>query len=166
MPPTPTPTLHFFCGKPGAGKTTIANELARGHNTILLSEDVWMVRLFGDQMKTFDDYIHFSRKLKTVVGPLASQLLRAGNNVVMDFQANTTAGRAFFRSVFESANAAHVLHHVRASDRVCLDRIAQRNLELPEGAHHLTEDVFAQVAAYFEEPQETEGFYIMLHGAP
>ena len=162
----PTPTLHFFCGKPGAGKTTIADELVRMHDAILLSEDVWMVRLYGDQMKTFDDYIHFSRKLKTVVGPLATQLLRAGNNVVMDFQANTSAGRGFFRSVFADANAAHVLHHVRASDGVCLDRIAKRNLELPEGAHHLTGEVFARVAAYFEEPQDAEGFNIMVHGAP
>jgi predicted kinase len=163
---TTSPTLHFFCGKPGAGKTTLAEDLARTHAAILLSEDVWMVRLFGDQMKTFDDYIHFSGKLKAVVGPLATQLLRAGNNVVMDFQANTKAGRRFFRSVFEEANAVHVLHYVRASDRMCLERIAQRNMSLPEGAHHLTDEVFALVVAYFEEPQDEEGFDIMVYGAP
>ena len=50
------PTLHFFCGKAGAGKTTVASRLAQDHGAILISEDIWLMRLFGDQMKTFDDY--------------------------------------------------------------------------------------------------------------
>jgi predicted kinase len=66
-----TPTLHFFCGKAGSGKTTVAARLAQDHNAILISEDIWLTRLYGDQMRTFDDYIRFSGKLKTVIGPLA-----------------------------------------------------------------------------------------------
>jgi predicted kinase len=159
------PTLHFMCGKAGAGKTTIATGLAQEHAAILISEDVWLMRLFGDQMKTFDDYIHFSRKLKTVVGPLTTQLLKSGNNVVLDFQANTKAGRRFFRSVFEQADAAHVLHFVQTSDQVCLERIAKRNIELPEGSNHLTEEDFALVSSYFEVPEAAEGFNIRVHGA-
>jgi predicted kinase len=159
-----TPTLHFLCGKAGAGKTTVANGLAQEHAAILISEDIYMVRLFGDQMKTFDDYIHFSRKLKTVVGPLATQLLKSGNHVVLDFQANTKAGRRFFRSIFEEANAAHVLHFVQTSDQVCLERIAKRNIERPEGSRHLTEEDFALVCSYFEVPEAVEGFNIKVHG--
>ena len=160
-----SPTLHFFCGKAGAGKTTVATGLARDHAAVLISEDIWMVRLFGDQMKSFDDYIHFSQKLKAVVGPLTTQLLKAGNHVVMDFQANTKAGRSFFRSVFEQADAGHVLHYVQTSDRVCLERIAKRNIERPEGSHHLTEEVFALVSSYFEAPEAAEGFNIQVHDA-
>jgi predicted kinase len=73
-----TPTLHFICGKAGAGKTTVANGLAQEHAAFFISEDIWMMRLFGDQMKSFDDYLHFSPKLKSVVGPLATQLLKSG----------------------------------------------------------------------------------------
>lgn len=43
-----------------------------------MSEDIWLLRLFGDQMKSFDDYIRFSRNLKTIVGPLAVDLLNTG----------------------------------------------------------------------------------------
>lgn len=159
------PTLHFFCGKAGAGKTTIATALAQERAAILISEDIWMVRLYGDQMKTFDDYVHFSRKLKTVVGPLATQLLQAGHDVVLDFQANTKAGRSFFRSIFEEADAAHVLHVVQAPDDVCLERIAKRNIERPEGSHHITEEVFALVTSYFEKPEAAEGFNIKIYRA-
>ena len=88
------------------------------------------VQWYGDQMKSFDDYLHFSRKLNTVVGPLATQLLRSGNRVVMDFQANTKAGRRFFRSVFTQAGAAHALHFVQTYDQKYLERIAKRNIAI------------------------------------
>jgi len=160
---TTTPTLHFFCGKAGAGKTTVAARLSQDHSAILISEDIWLTRLFGDQMKTFDDYIRFSRTLKTVAGPLAVDLLNAGHSVVLDFQANTKAGRNWFRSVFEQAGSAHVLHFVSASDKACLARIARRNVERPEGSHHLTEDDFIHVSSFFQAPEETEGFNVKIH---
>src|SRR5687768_4175653 len=81
-----TPTLHFFCGKAGAGKSTIASRRAQDHSAILWSEDIWLTRLFGDQMKTFGDYVRYSRNRKAVVGPLAVDLLRTGHSVVLDFQ--------------------------------------------------------------------------------
>lgn len=158
-------TLHFFCGKPGAGKTTIAANLAQQLGAILISEDIWMTRLFGDQMKTFDDYVRLSKKLKAVIGPLVVDLLRAHQTVVLDFQANTQLGRAWFRSLFEQAGAAHVLHLVRATDETCLTQIAKRNIERPEGSHHLTEEVFNQVAAFFQAPEEAEGFNVQQHPA-
>lgn len=158
-----TPTLHFFCGKAGAGKTTVASRLAQDHGAILISEDIWLMRLFGDQMKTFDDYIRFSKRLKAVVGPLAADLLNAGHSVVLDFQANTKAGRNWFRSVFEQAGAAHVLHFVDTSDEACLARIAKRNVERPEGSHHLTEEDFIHVSSFFQAPEEAEGFKVETH---
>ncbi len=160
--PTP-PTLHFFCGKAGAGKSTLATRIAEEQGAILMSEDVWLARLFGDQMKTFDDYIKFSRKLKKVVGPLVVDLLRSGNSVVLDFQANTRAGRGWFRSLFEQAGSAHVLHFVDAPDEACLARIAVRNAERPEGSHHLTKADFVHVSSYFEAPGEDEGFTLRVH---
>jgi predicted kinase len=159
------PTLHFFCGKAGAGKTTVARRLAQEHGALLISEDIWLMRLFGDEMKTFDDYIRVSRKLKAVAGPLAVDLLSAGQSVVMDFQANTKADRSWFRSLFEQAGAAHVLHFVDKPDRICLEQIARRNIDRPEGSHSLTEEDFIQVSSYFQAPEESEGFNVKIHRA-
>ena len=154
------PTLHFFCGKAGAGKTTVASHLAQDQNAILISEDIWLLRLFGDEMKTFEDYIRVSQKLKTVVGPLTVDLLNAGRSVVLDFQANTKTGRGWFRSIFEQAGSAHVLHFLNTSDEACLERIARRNIERPEGSHHVTEEVFFYVSSFFQAPEENEGFNV------
>ncbi len=113
----------------------------------MISEDIWLLRLFGDQMKVFDDYLRVSTKLKTVVGPLAVNLLKAGHSVVLDFQANTKLGRSWFRSVFEQAEAAHILHFIDASNEACLERIAKRSVERPDGSHHLTKEVFMHVTS-------------------
>jgi predicted kinase len=87
-------------------------------------------------------------------------LLNSGHPVVLDFQANTKAGRQWFRSVFEQAGAAHILHFVRTSDAVCLQRIAKRNVERPEGSHHLTEEDFTYVSSFFQAPEAAEGFNV------
>jgi predicted kinase len=157
--------LHFLCGKAGAGKSTLATALSTAHHAILLSEDIWLARLFGDRMKTFDDYKLYAQRARTVVGPLVIDLLRAGQNVVLDFPANTRTSRVWFRSLFEAADAAHVLHYVDAPDRTCLQRIDKRNIERPEGSHHLTEEDFVHVASFFEAPDAAEGFRIEIHAA-
>jgi predicted kinase len=159
------PTLHFFCGKAGAGKTTVASHVAREAGAILISEDIWLARLFGDQMKAFDDYIRFSSKLRTVIGPLVVDLLRAGQNVVLDFQANTQAGRGWFRLLFEQAGSAHVLHFVDTPDAACLARIAKRNTERPEGSHQLSEEDFFHVSSFFQAPDADESFNVRRHAA-
>ena len=157
--------LHFLCGKAGAGKSTLATDLAENHGAILISEDIWLARLFGDQMKTFDDYRSYSQRARSVVGPLVIDLLGAGQNVVMDYPANTQTSRAWFRSLYEAAGTAHVLHYVEASDETCLQRIAKRNIERPEGSHHVTPEVFAYVTSFFEVPQVADGFRLEIHTA-
>lgn len=159
------PCLHFFCGKAGAGKSTLAQDVAAREQAFLVSEDVWLARLYGDQMHTFDDYRRFSQRLRTVVEPLVIDLLRSGRNVVLDFPANTVAGRAWFRSLFEAADADHVLHFADSDDATCLARIARRNVERPEGSHHLTPEQFAAISSFFQAPGEHEGFHVKRYGA-
>jgi predicted kinase len=153
-------TLHFLCGKAGAGKSTLARRLAAGENALLIVEDVWLARLYGAEMASFDDYRVRALRLRSVVGPLVIELLRAGQPVVLDFPANTRASRAWFRSLYEAAGAPHVLHFVDTPDRQCLDRIAVRNRERPEGSHQLSEEQFAHITSFFEPPQADEGFHV------
>src|SRR2546423_9604484 len=119
--------LHLLCGKAGAGKSTLAASLAATHNAILISEDIWLTRLYGDRMKTFDDYRTYSQRAKTIVGPLVVDLLGLGQIVVLDYPANTKISRAWFRSLYESASAAHVLHYLATPDPICMKRIDKRN---------------------------------------
>jgi predicted kinase len=159
-----TPSLHLLCGKAGAGKTTLATALAVEYKALLIAEDLWLVRLYGP-MKSFDEYRTYSQRARTVVGPLVGDLLRLGQNVVLDYPANTKASRLWLRSLSESAGARHLLHYVATPDEICLERIAQRNIERPEGSYHLTREDFNHVSSFFETPEGDEGFNMEVHAA-
>jgi predicted kinase len=158
-------SLHFLCGKAGAGKSTLATALAKTHGAVLISEDIWLARLFGDQMKTFEDYRSCAQRAKTVLGPLVIDLLAARQSVVLDLPANTRLSRAWIRSLYEAAGTDHVLHYIDVPDRTCLRRIEKRNCERPEGSHHLTEADFVYISSLFEQPEVDEGFHIEAHTA-
>ena len=76
-------------GKIASGKSTLAKSLAAEQSAILLSEDQWLSRLYPDQIKSITDYVRRARQIREVVGPLVTDLLRAGVTVVLDFPANT-----------------------------------------------------------------------------
>ena len=158
-------SLHFLCGKAGAGKSTVAIALASTLRAVLISEDIWLARLFGDTMKTFEDYRSCAQRAKTVLGPLVVELLAAKQSVVLDLPANTRTSRAWIRSLYEAARADHVLHYIDVPDRTCLQHIEKRNSERPEGSHHLTEADFVYISSLFEAPEPDEGFSIESHAA-
>lgn len=155
-------SLHFMCGKAGAGKSTLSKALARQHNAALICEDIWLARLFPGEICNFDDYIKYSRRIKEVVAPLLVDML-ARQSVVLDFPANTVQSRQWFQAIFQQAQSEHTLHYVSASNDLCLSRIAKRNLERPEGSHELDEATFMHITSFFEPPSPDEGFHVHLH---
>lgn len=155
-------TLHFFCGKMGAGKTTKSKQVAHDQNAVLISEDEWLESLFPGQIATFDDYLKFSHQLKPLVTSHVQSILRTGTDVVMDFPANTVSQRKWFEKVFSEINAPHELILINVSNEICLKQIAQRRTKQPERASFDTEEVFHHVTSFFEEPSSDEGFNIKL----
>ncbi|MEN8658820.1 ATP-binding protein [Marivita sp.] len=156
------PTLHMFCGKIAAGKSTLAGKLAQHPGTVMIAEDAWLFGLFGDQMSTGADFVRVSGKLRGVLGPHISALLKAGVSVVFDSQANTLDARLWMRSLFEAAGADHRLHVLDAPDEVCLARLRTRN---DDGSHpfQVTEAQFHQFTEYYVPPTEAEGFRLVMH---
>jgi predicted kinase len=151
------PTLHMLCGKIAAGKSTLADRLAEVPGTVLIREDHWTSILFKDELRTVDDYIRCSRRLRAAMGPHVVALLKAGLSVVLDFPANTVANRQWMRGIFEAAGTAHRLHVLEVPDDVCRARLRRRNAA---GNHEFaaTEAEFDLVTSYFVPPSAAEGF--------
>ncbi len=156
-------SLSFFCGKMGAGKSTLARQLAADEGAVLLSEDDWLAALYPNQIFTLADYVECSARLKAPVKTLVQSMLLAGTDVVMDFPANTTAQRAWLREVFSEVGAEHCLVYIDLADAVCLKRIEQRRLTEPGRASTDTPEMFAQVTRYFEAPSPAEGFTLKVY---
>jgi len=161
------PTLHFICGKAGAGKTTLALELGRTLPAVVFCEDEWIDTL-GFEIKSHEDFERIASKWRSLIGPLVTEILRLGVSAVFDFSGNTVKSRQWVRSVFEAANADHLLHLIEATDAQCVANIHRRNHEKPSGVYwgHVTDECFHGVTAHFAPPQADEGFRIRLHVAP
>jgi predicted kinase len=150
----------MLCGKIASGKSTLAGRLASELDTVRLSEDHFLSRLYPGEIATLEDYVRCSGRLRDAIGPHIEALLRAGVSVVLDFQANTPASRAWMRSLFQAAAAAHVLHYLDVADQVCLERLHSRNAS---GAHdyQVTDEDFAIFTSHFVPPAEAEGFNVL-----
>ena len=155
--------LIFLCGKMAAGKSTLAKELAQRENAILLVQDEFLDHLFPGEITDIPGFVKYSSRLKNALAPHVCALLSKGVSVVLDFPGNTKAQRAWFRELFERANAKHELHFVDASDAVCKSQLRERTKHLPAGAPWATEAEFDAITTYFRPPSEDEGFHVIRH---
>lgn len=156
------PVLHIICGKIAAGKSTLAKQLADRPGTILISEDQWLAKLYGDQMTTLADYVRFSAKLRDAMTEHVPKLLNAGLSVVLDYPANTVETRQWMRAVLDETGADHQLHLLTPPDAVCLARLRERNAR---GDHPFaaTEEQFHRISKHFVLPTQEEGFNVLHH---
>ena len=155
-------TLHLVCGKIGAGKSTLCARLAAEPGAVLVSQDVWLKTLYPDELKSIPDMILYSARLREVMGPHLSGLLRSGLSVVLDFPANTVDLRRWMLRVADGAEAPHVLHFLDLPDETCRARLRRRNAE---GAHEyvVSDAEFDAITAYFQPPEEAEGLSIRIY---
>lgn len=155
-------TLHLLCGKICAGKSSLSATLAEAPLTMIVSEDQWLSRLFGDEMASVEDYIRCAAKLRAAMGPHLVDLLKAGMSVVLDYPANTLANRAWMKGIADEAGVAHKLHWLDVPDEVCRARLRARNAA---GAHEFsaTDAQFDLITSYFVPPSAEEGLAIVVH---
>lgn len=157
------PTLFFFCGKMAAGKSTLSRELAARHDAVLLVQDDWLEKLFPGEIHTIADFVRCSTRLRDALGPHVVALLKRGTSIVLDFPGNTRSQRVWFRELFEQAGVAHELHFIDAPDELCKRQLRQRSQDLPEGAPWTTDAEFDAITAYFQPPDDDEGFVVVRH---
>jgi predicted kinase len=161
-----TAKLIFLCGKMAAGKSTLARDLARRQNAILLVQDEFLDHLYADEITDIPAFVKCSSRLKNALAPHVCALLSKGISVVLDFPGNTRVQRAWFRDIFERAKVEHELHFVDASDALCKSQLKDRTKHLPAGTPWTTDAEFEAITVYFQPPSEDEGFNVVRHDRP
>lgn len=154
------PMLHLLCGKIASGKSTLAQHLAAETGGILISEDHWLGTLFADRMTSVPDYVRCAARLRQVMTPHVTGLLRVGVSVVLDFPANTPGTRVWMRDAAQDAGVDHRLHLLMPPDEVCLARLKARNAA-GDHAFAPTEEQFHRISAHFTPPTPDEGFTVI-----
>lgn len=152
-------TLHFLCGKIASGKSTLAQQLVRGQQAVLLSEDIWLAALYPGQITQLADYIEKSRQLKSVLELHLVTLLQKGITLVLAFPANTPEQRRWLKGLAEQAGCSYCCHVLDVSDEECKQRLAARNLS-GENPFTTSAEQFDLITAHFSYPSEEEGLVI------
>jgi hypothetical protein len=108
------------------------------------------------------------RRVRAVIGPLATRILELGTSVVFDFAVNTPRERAWVRSIFEAAHAEHVLHVLDVPDDECRRRVHARNNAKPAGLYfgQVSDAIFDAVLPHIILPADAEGFRVEVHPIP
>ncbi|MFW0853819.1 AAA family ATPase [Morganella morganii] len=152
-------TLHFLCGKIASGKSTLAQQLVRGQQAVLLSEDTWLAALYPGQITQLTDYIKKSCLLKSALELHLVTLLRQGVTLVLDFPANTPVQRRWLKGLAEQAGCSYCCHVLDVSDEECKRRLAARNLS-GENPFTTSAEQFDLITAHFSYPSEEEELVI------
>ncbi|ABV67399.1 conserved hypothetical protein [Aliarcobacter butzleri RM4018] len=153
--------LYLMCGKMASGKSTLSKKLAKENNAILLSEDEILKKLYPNEIKTIEDYIKYSSRLKNMLREHIIELLKKENSVVLDFPANTINQRDWFKKIIEEANIEHEMFYVKRSDEICKNQLKKRNENLSKDEPLIDEATFDAITKYFQEPNDNEDFNII-----
>jgi predicted kinase len=155
-------TLYLLCGKIASGKSTLTAQLGNLPNTVVVSEDHWLSRLYPGEITSVADYVRCTARLRGAMGSHLVSLLKGGVSIVLDFPANTPVNRAWMRMIFEEAGASHQLHYLDVSDAVCKSRLRARNAS---GEHEFaaTDEQFDLITSHFVAPTPDEGFNVVVH---
>ncbi len=114
--------LILTCGLPGAGKTTLARELAASRSAVRLTKDEW---LFALGTSPWDEPTQ--TKLERELWHLAQEVLKLGLSVVLDFGLWGRSERDEFRAAARDLGVGVELHYLDAPHDELWRRIDVRN---------------------------------------
>ncbi len=159
------PQLNFFCGKIGAGKSTLASKIANESDAILISEDHWTSTLWPNELQSLEDYRERAARLKSALWPLLGKTLQTGTSLVLDFPANTLSQRSTLKTLVDMAGVSPALHFLDTPDAVCKARLKKRNAS-GQHEYQVTEEQFEQFSSFFVPPTHEETFNIKVWHSP
>ena len=120
------PRLILLCGLPGAGKTTLAVQLAAERNAVRLTKDEW---LWAMGMSPWDGEVN--ERIEAQLWRLAQELLGCGSSVVLDFGLWARAERDEMRTVARRLDVGVELHFLDVAADDLWRRIEARNQTPP-----------------------------------
>ena len=145
------PRLILTCGLPGAGKTTLAKQLAASRPAVRFTKDEWLWALGTTPWDR-----PMNSKVERHLWRLAQEALPAGLSVVIDFGLWARTERDEMRTVARELGVGVELHYLDAPFDDLWERVAERNESPPWNRAPITLEQMTAFAASFDRPDEAE----------
>jgi predicted kinase len=143
--------LVIVTGLPGSGKTTLGNELAMSMPAVRMSPDDWMM---SSGIDLWDAGVR--SRIEQFQLDLALDLLRAGNNVIIEWGVWARAERDALRDAARAVGASVELRYVSASIDELWRRIVERELEGRWGSRSICRHELEAWAENYDVPTDEE----------
>ncbi|MCL2401482.1 MAG: ATP-binding protein [Oscillospiraceae bacterium] len=148
-------TLHLMVGLPCSGKTTYARQLAADTGALLLTLDVWHLKLFGDDV---GDERHDERHrcIEHIMWDVAKHVLKIGGDVILDYGCWGRGERDDYRNKAKTLGADFKMHYMDVPHAELYRRLEHRNQNLTEGVFNIPKIDMDRYIPMFQPPDEDE----------
>jgi predicted kinase len=143
--------LILTCGLPGAGKTTLATQLAADRHAVRLTKDEWLWALGATP---WDEPTR--EKIEAQLWRLAREILRLGLGVVLDFGLWARIERDAMRNTARGLGVGIELHYLDVPIEELWRRIEARNREPPWNSYPIRRADLERWASMFQAPDTAE----------
>ena len=153
-------TVHLIYGPQGAGKSTLARDLARQHSAVIFSIDDWMKELFLPDLPPapgLDWLLQRTRRCEGQIWSLGQQVLCLGRDAVLDLGPLRREDRQRLRALVRGAGFDLQIHFAYAPLELRRQRVFSRNAERGETySFAVSPEMFAFMEGAYEAPDEAE----------
>jgi predicted kinase len=144
-------TLFLICGLPGSGKSTLARRIETAHQALRLAPDEWMLSM------GFDGYDQGARAtVEKIQWELAQRALQLHCNVVLESGFWTRRERDDIRVRAAELGAMVEILYLDVPKDTLVERLHQRNADLPPNSFHVVPDDLDDWMTQFEPPSADE----------
>ena len=148
-------TLHLMVGLPCSGKTTKARQLEKKYNALLLTPDIWHLKLFGsDTLPKYHDKKYGA--IESIMWDHASRVLSLGLDVILDFGFWAKEERDNFRGKAKELGAKFKIHYMDVPKGELYKRLDERNKKAKDGAFVISREEMDRYVSIFEPPTREE----------
>ena len=147
----------LICGKICSGKSYYASKLKGDMNAVAFSCDELMKDIFPNDLNGRHDEI--TSRVKLYLHRKASEVAKAGTNVILDFGFWSNKEREEVSDFYTSQNIRFEWHYIDISDEDWATNIRERNKQVTEGLskdYYIDDGLLSKMNSLFQKPSKQE----------
>jgi predicted kinase len=150
--------IFALCGKPGAGKSTLADKIAKRYKSVIFSADKIMLKLFGE-INGRDIFENSLQLCKEMIYEISDNILKNTRaNIIFDFGFWTKIERKKLKERFKNYDVVFI--YIEIDDDARWKRIEKRNSKDGVNSYKFDKGIFDFLSNLFEEFSEDEEYII------